>query len=75
MRAGRSFQLILTGMNSRRIVPIIDADAGMNEMIIRRMFEDEPGVLQWRSLEKRRKRGYQTPEMGDTLSRGSDLQP
>jgi hypothetical protein len=39
----------------------------LSEKTIRRMFEDEPGVLQWGSPETRRKRGYQTLRIPESV--------
>jgi hypothetical protein len=39
----------------------------LSEKTIRRMFEEEPGVLQWGSPETRRKRGYQTLRIPESV--------
>lgn len=39
----------------------------LSEKTIRRMFEDELGVLQWGSPETRRKRGYQTLRIPESV--------
>ena len=40
---------------------------GLSEKIIRRMFEDEEGVLKWGSPETRRKRGYMTLRIPESV--------
>jgi hypothetical protein len=40
---------------------------GLSEKIIRRMFEDEDGVLKWGSPETRRKRGYITLRVPESV--------
>lgn len=40
---------------------------GLSEKIIRRMFEDEEGVLKWGSQETRRKRGYITLRIPESV--------
>lgn len=40
---------------------------GLSEKTIRRMFEDEEGVLQWGSPETRRKRGYVTLRIPESV--------
>jgi MarR-like DNA-binding transcriptional regulator SgrR of sgrS sRNA len=40
---------------------------GLSEKIIRRMFEDEEGVLKWGSTETRRKRGYITLRIPESV--------
>jgi hypothetical protein len=40
---------------------------GLSEKTIRRMFEDEEGVLQWGSPETRRKRGYITLRIPESV--------
>lgn len=40
---------------------------GLSEKIIRRMFEDEEGVLKWGSPETRRKRGYMTLRIPESM--------
>jgi transcriptional regulator GlxA family with amidase domain len=39
----------------------------LSEKTIQRMFEDEPDVLQWGSPETRRKRGYQTLRIPESV--------
>jgi MarR-like DNA-binding transcriptional regulator SgrR of sgrS sRNA len=39
----------------------------LSEKGVRRMFEDEEGVLQWRSPEIRRKRGYITLRIPESV--------
>jgi hypothetical protein len=39
----------------------------LSEKTIRRMFEDEPGVFQWGAPETRRKRGYQTLRIPESI--------
>jgi hypothetical protein len=39
----------------------------LSEKTIRRMFDEEPGVLQWGSPETRRKRGYQTLPIPESI--------
>ncbi len=40
---------------------------GLSERTIRRMFENEPGVLCWGSSESRYKRGYKTLRVPETV--------
>lgn len=40
---------------------------GLSERTIRRMFENEPGVLCWGSSESRNKRGYKTLRVPETV--------
>jgi len=40
---------------------------GLSERTIRRMFENEPGVLCWGSSESRFKRGYKTLRVPETV--------
>jgi len=40
---------------------------GLSERTIRRMFENEPGVLCWGSSESRNKRGYKTLRVPRTV--------
>ena len=40
---------------------------GLSEKTIRRMFENEEGVLQWGSPETRRKRGYTTLRIPESV--------
>ena len=40
---------------------------GLSERTIRRMFENEPGVLCWGSSERRFKRGYKTLRIPETV--------
>lgn len=40
----------------------------LSEKTIRRMFEKEPGVLQWGKLESRSKRGYTTLRIPESVA-------